>query len=559
MSLADRIIVLKFGGSVLDGPAGCRAAVHEIYRYVCEGYRVVAVTSAFRGETDALFSLARAVSSEPHSDATAALVRTGELRSAAALVIACDAAGLRAALVEPHQVKLKATGDSLDADPVSVDADAIREALRSVSVAVVPGYHGYGDDGKPRLLGRGGTDLTALFLANALDAECTLVKDVDAWYDNGTPLRSLHLDDAAKRRDTVVQEKAASYAAINRVPFAVARLGDGTGAGTAVGLEATAYAGKRHRSRRQKHLRVAFAGVGVVGSGAWYHLSEASADFKVVGGLVRDVDRPRDNWIPRELLVSSPGELPPHDLLVEAFTTAVDAYPVVKAALLQGVSVVTANKALIATHGEELLRIADSSSALLRYSAAVGGSCPVIEFASSLVAETEIVSVRAILNATSNFVLGEIANGQPLEVAVRTAQEQGYAEADPSSDLSGLDAAYKLVILIHSLTGQWIDVNAISREDLRDLSNTATTGNVKQVATVVLPADASVRLDVVEDDDPLSSIAGNWNAVVVETADGRRSIVGRGAGRWPTAESVVADCFNIRRSISQSVALAEAC
>src|SRR5688572_18183248 len=219
----NRLIVLKFGGSVLRDESTLRLAVHEIYRWRRRGWRVAAVVSAFAGRTDELLRRAtgrpqadpclndtlvhhrsrrrpgrglthqnandpwHADTADPH--ATAALVATGELHSAGLLGLHLDRAGIRAAVLWPMSFDLTAQGPPLDADPVSLDRGRLERALRQHGVVVIPGYVAQDAEGRPVALGRGGSDLTALFIAQALCAEkCRLVKDVDGLYDRDPSL-----------------------------------------------------------------------------------------------------------------------------------------------------------------------------------------------------------------------------------------------------------------------------------------------------------------------------------------------------------------------------------
>jgi homoserine dehydrogenase len=174
---AAEIIVLKFGSSVLRTDADLPNAVHEIYRWVRRGYRIVAVVSAVGEATDQLLGLARGLSSTPESFATAELLATGERASAALLGIALDRAGVPARVLNPREIGLTVSGSPLDSELVSVDVERLRGLLAEHPVLVVPGFFGTDDAGRTHLLGRGGSDLSAVFLAHVLGARCRLIKD----------------------------------------------------------------------------------------------------------------------------------------------------------------------------------------------------------------------------------------------------------------------------------------------------------------------------------------------------------------------------------------------
>lgn len=181
--------VLKFGSSVLRGEHDLPAAVAEIAHQRSEGTRVVAVVSALGGTTDRLLRRARRVAPapgtdqipEPIAEPIAALLATGELQAASLLALALAAGGVAARLLGPQRAGLRTHGPILDARPVACDRTRILAAARR-SVVVVPGFLGVDDAGRTTLLGRGGSDLTALCLAALLGGDCTLYKDVPGLY-----------------------------------------------------------------------------------------------------------------------------------------------------------------------------------------------------------------------------------------------------------------------------------------------------------------------------------------------------------------------------------------
>lgn len=207
----DGVVVLKFGSSLLDGAAGYRVAVGEIRRSVQAGKRALVVVSARRGITDGLLRQARAVTEHaaerrPGIDDTslvARLLRTGEEASAALLGLAVTDAGLRARVLGVDELGLITEGPEDDAEPVDVDVAAVRRTMARHDVTIVPGFAGRDVRGRPTILGRGGSDYTALSLGRAMGAdEIRLVKDVDGVFvrdpgagdlgeERGPPMRSL--------------------------------------------------------------------------------------------------------------------------------------------------------------------------------------------------------------------------------------------------------------------------------------------------------------------------------------------------------------------------------
>ncbi|MEQ1505300.1 MAG: homoserine dehydrogenase, partial [Myxococcota bacterium] len=179
--MTGRVVVVKLGSSVLPDEDALPDVVRALYAAVRAGDRVVAVVSALGRHTDALVDRARAFGPAPSARATAALVATGEATAVALVALALDRAGIP--VVPLAGAGIVTAGDPLDGDPVRVDPTAIRAALDRAPIVVVPGFVARDVDGAPSLLGRGGSDLTALLVAEALGATCRLVKDVGGVYD----------------------------------------------------------------------------------------------------------------------------------------------------------------------------------------------------------------------------------------------------------------------------------------------------------------------------------------------------------------------------------------
>lgn len=239
-----RLHVLKFGSSVLARPQDYLRVAEMIESEVARGDKVVAVVSAMGGTTDSLLAAARSVTPAPPDTLIGALLATGEEASVALLVLALAARGVRATGFNAWRLPLRTRGPVHDADPVSVDAERIRAVLRSHDAVAFPGFIGVDATGVPSVLGRGGSDLTALFLGHALEpAEVRLVKDVGGIFPSdprvtggdhpgATPLPALSWAQARAIGGRVVQAKALDFAQRRRLRFRVVGL---DGAGTAVG------------------------------------------------------------------------------------------------------------------------------------------------------------------------------------------------------------------------------------------------------------------------------------------------------------------------------------
>ncbi|HYC98076.1 hypothetical protein [Brevundimonas sp.] len=289
--------------------------------------------------------------------------------------------------------------------------------------------------------------------------------------------------------------------------------------------------------------RVALAGCGVVGGGLLPRLL-ADARFEVVGVLVRDPGKVRDVTIPEGLLLADPTALLARepDVLVEAISDGSTGRALIRRALSRGIDVVSANKQAIGADLPVLKALAASGGARLLYSAGVGGGTPVIETVRRARDHAPVVRIEAVLNGTCNFILNRLAEGRAFEPALAAARDAGFAEADPSADLTGLDAAAKLAILAHEAADWRLPVDGVTREALSGTS-VLPAGRVRQMARLDLPGRrAAVRFEAVDGDLLFAGLADEGNAVRVTTADGRVfTATGRGAGRVPTAESVWAD------------------
>lgn len=232
--MCDRlIIVLKFGGSVLRSEETLRIAAQEIIRWRREGRQVLAVVSALAGRTDELLASSRRICDAATPESVAALVSVGELHSAALLALHLDHARVSNCVLTPAAVRLVATGDALDADPVGLDEAAVRDALERHGAAIVPGYAAVDRAGRTVVLGRGGSDLSALFLAHRLGAGCCrLIKDVDGLYDRDPALpgpaprrySAATWGDALALDGSIVQHKAVRFARAHDLEFELGSL-----------------------------------------------------------------------------------------------------------------------------------------------------------------------------------------------------------------------------------------------------------------------------------------------------------------------------------------------
>jgi|SRR5579871_2090395 len=566
----ESITVLKFGSSVLRSAADLPNAAHEIYRWYRQQQRVIAVVSALDGRTDRLLAEAAHLSATPDPHALAELLATGERESAALLALALDRSGIPSRIVDPREIGLSVAGDPLDADPLTADEPALRSLLEDHPVLIIPGFFGIGANGRTHLLGRGGSDLTAVFLARLLATpHCRLIKDVDGVYDSDPALAATHPEIPPPQRFSTL-----SYGEARRVagkliqPKAIACLESARGRAhiSAPFAEAASLIHEGPISRQSVHPQpptsVVLLGLGTVGFGVYQRFLANPAQFEVLGALVRHPYKHRAAGVPDAVLHTNPSALlgcgP--ELVIDALPGVSPSSDLIAAFLRQGAHVVSANKAAIAAHGTPLTALAERHQVSLRYSAAVGGAAPMIEALDRAWAHGKIRALAAVLNGTCNYILDRCAEGIALNEAIAEAQAAGFAEADPSDDLKGEDAARKLRILCaHAFdeVPEQIETEGLNRNVAERARRAATRGlRIRQVARVHLHAGdliATIRFETLERDHPLARLEREWNGLQITSASSPlRWVSGRGAGRWPTAEAVMADAFEVRRARGRS-------
>lgn len=317
-------------------------------------------------------------------------------------------------------------------------------------------------------------------------------------------------------------------------------------------------------------LRLGIAGLGTVGAGV-IRLLHANADLlhartgrtiEVVAVSARDRTRDRGvdvsglRWHDNALdLVSDPDV----DVVVELIGGAEGpARALVEAALKAGKPVVTANKALVALHGSALARLSADNAAPLLFEAAVAGGIPAIKTVREGLAADRLLRVGGILNGTCNYILTVMREtGQDFASVLKDAQDLGYAEADPTTDVDGLDAAHKLTILAGLAFGRPVAFDSVHVEGIRhigadDLAFARQLGyRIKLLGLARMTDDglqARVTPCLVPQHAPLAQVDGVFNAVVAEGEFvGRIMVEGRGAGAGPTASAVTADLVDLAR------------
>ena len=310
-------------------------------------------------------------------------------------------------------------------------------------------------------------------------------------------------------------------------------------------------------------IRIALLGFGVVGSGTAEVLTENRALLAARPGEEIGIRYILDR---REFPDHPLGDRVVHDIapiladpeirvVAEMMGGAHPAYEFTRAALEAGKSVVTSNKEVVATFGAELLEIARAHGVSYLFEASVGGGIPIIRPLRDDLASNRILSVSGILNGTTNFILTEMGeSGVTFASALAEAQKRGYAEADPTADVEGLDAARKIVILAALSFGILLSPSEITVKGITRLTGEQTEvaeslgcavkliGHTERIGDRVL---ALVEPHMVSEGNPLRHVNGVYNGILVDgNMLGRAFFYGAGAGKLPTASAVVADILN---------------
>lgn len=318
-------------------------------------------------------------------------------------------------------------------------------------------------------------------------------------------------------------------------------------------------------------IKVGLIGCGTVGSGVYRILGEnaevisrrAGCDIKVKRVAVRDLSDPRYVDVPEEQLTTDAMEVirdPEVDIVAEVIGGVEPARTFILEAIALGKHVVSANKELMSTHGGEVLAAAERAGVDVAYEASVGGAIPILMPLKYSLAGNSVNSILGIVNGTTNYVLTRMdEEGLSFAEALRKAQERGYAEADPSADVEGRDAAAKLAILASMAFNSRVTlgdvycegISAITPDDIRFARDLGYVIKLLAVAKDE-PDGISVRVHptMIPVDHPLAAVRDENNAIFVRgDAAGELMFYGKGAGSLPAASAVVGDIITISRNI----------
>jgi homoserine dehydrogenase len=321
-----------------------------------------------------------------------------------------------------------------------------------------------------------------------------------------------------------------------------------------------------------KTVNIGMLGLGIVGSGV-YELLRENADLVALKSGIRlnvhravdlDTRKKKQLGIPSSVFSTSALSLiddPDIDIVVQLIGGTTEAKKLMLQTLKRGKSVVTANKALLAEHGSEIFKAVLHNKVDLGYEGAVGGGIPIIKTIREALVGNLINRIMGILNGTTNFILTKMTReGLDFASALRIAQEMGFAEADPTLDVSGGDARHKIVILASLAFNTSIDISRVYVEGIenieeRDMEYADELGFVLKLLAIADRSEEGVLVKVhptlLPKENPLAAVSWEDNAVMVYSDFlGKSMYYGKGAGARPTASAVVADIIDIARRIT---------
>lgn len=319
-----------------------------------------------------------------------------------------------------------------------------------------------------------------------------------------------------------------------------------------------------------KKVRIALLGFGNVGQGVWKILNtnrneimrRSGCEVEVARILVRDLKKERDVCVPSGVITTNPSDIFEDEsikIVVELIGGIHPAREFIIKAMKSKKHVVTANKLLLATSGDELFCTAEEENVHFYYEASVGGGIPIIREINESLTANKILQIIGIINGTTNYILTKMANkGTDFFEALKEAQEKGYAEADPTSDVESFDAVYKLAIISSLSFGTKVNTESIYREGITsinplDIEYAKKFGYIIKLLAIGKDTGSGLELRVhptmIPSSHPLANVNDSFNAIYIKgNAVGDLMLYGRGAGDLPTGSAVVGDIISVIRN-----------
>lgn len=320
-----------------------------------------------------------------------------------------------------------------------------------------------------------------------------------------------------------------------------------------------------------KSVKIGLLGLGNIGTGTYKTLEmnrdqiEATSglDLRITKILERDVDKDRGISVSPDQFTQDPEEIfndPEIKIVIELLGGIHPAADFMLKAMESGKSVVTANKAAVAANFEKLTETAEKNGVEFRYEASVGGGIPILNALTTVLKANKYEEILGIVNGTTNYIMTQMTEyGLAYEDVLKTAQEKGFAEADPTADVEGIDVANKLSILMALTFGKYVPPTEIPTEGITGITKEAIEAAKKRNCKIKLIAQAkkegndiiySVKPMELPLDHPLASVSNEFNAIFVRgNAVGELMFYGKGAGPLPTGSAVMGDVLEIAKNI----------
>jgi homoserine dehydrogenase len=324
-----------------------------------------------------------------------------------------------------------------------------------------------------------------------------------------------------------------------------------------------------------KTIHLGLIGFGTIGTGVVSLIREnrdlienrlgARLNLKKIADL--DITSPRKVSVAKDMLTTDAREIindPEISVVIELIGGYEPARTFILDAMRNRKHVVTANKALLATYGNEIFKASEESGVDIGFEASVGGTIPIIKSLKESLVANRLRSIFGIINGTSNYILTKMSDeGKSFDDVLREAQELGFAEADPTFDIEGIDTAHKLVITLSLAYGKRVKLEDVYREGItgisqQDIEFAGELGYRIKLLAIAIQRDefveARIHPTMIPLDHLLANVNGNFNAFhIVGDASGSVFLYGQGAGMMPTASAVLSDIIDISRNILKGV------
>ncbi len=323
---------------------------------------------------------------------------------------------------------------------------------------------------------------------------------------------------------------------------------------------------------KMKEIKIGLLGLGNIGTGTYKALEmnreiiekRVGAKVNIVKILEKDIDRERDITVSRDQFVSDPDEIfkdPEIDIVIELLGGVEPAATFMETAMKNGKHVITANKAAVAANYPRLMKAAEENNVQFKFEASVGGGIPVLNPLDCGARANDYTEVLGIVNGTTNYILHKMSTeGMSYEDALKDAQEKGFAEADPTADVEGIDAANKLSILMALMFGKYVHpddipttgISSITHEQIEEAK--ANDCVIKLIAHATVKEDGDIDYEVrptyIRTYHPLAGVLEEYNAVYVKgNLVGKLMFYGPGAGPLPTGSAVLGDVMEIAKTM----------